>query len=102
MHETHRLDEYLFGKTRVNDHMLISVEPNGDWQIEGKDLLVYCIDIKSQDAFDDCLANARTLDAVLAFLEVKSIKPEMSMMERDIIFYWGQRCDEIRSGRGKM
>lgn len=58
-------------------------------------MLVYCIDIKSQDAFDDCLANARTLDAVLAFLEVKSIKPEMTMMERDIIFYWGQRADEL-------
>lgn len=95
MHETHTLDEYLFGKTRVNDHMLISIEPNGDWQIEGKELLVYCIDLKSQDAFDDCLQNARTLDAVLAFLEVKSIKPEMTMMERDIIFYWGQRADEL-------
>lgn len=100
--QNHTLDEYLFGKTRVNNHLLISIEPNGDWEIEGKELLVYCIDLKSQDAFDDCLANARTLDAVLAFLEVKSIKPEMTMMERDIIFYWGQRCDEIRSEKGKM
>lgn len=100
--QNHKLDEYLFGKTRVNDHMLISIEPNGDWKIEGKELLVYCIDLKSQDAFDDCLQNARTLDAVLAFLEVKSIKPEMSMMERDIIFYWGQRCDELRAKTKRM
>lgn len=100
--QNNKLDEYLFGKTHVNNHILISIEPNGDWEIEGKTLVVYCISVDTEDEFDECLKNARTLDAVLAFLEVKSIKPEMSMMERDIIFYWGQRCDELRSKKNRM
>ena len=99
---SHKLDDYYFGKTRIRNHILISIEPHGDWKIEGKTLIVYCISVETEDDFDDCLRNAKTLDAVLAFLEVKTIKPEMTMMERDIIFYWGQRCDELRSKKNRM
>ena len=89
------LSKYSFGVTRINDHILISIVPIDEKAVDDTTPFpVYCIRMQDEEAMTDCLANAKSMDAVLAFLEVKSYEPKMSKMEADIITFWSDLFDK--------
>lgn len=83
------ISKYRFGATKVNDHIFVSVIPVEPEAVDDENPFpVFCIRAKDEELLQDCLEKAKSMDAVLAFLEVKEYEPKMSKLEADIITYW--------------
>lgn len=91
----HPLSDYKFSATSIDDHIIISIRPEKpDLTVEGEKVAVYCIAVDEEMNFNHCVKNSKTLEGVLAFLEVKSIRPNMSKLEYDILLFWHKHANK--------
>ena len=91
----HPLSDYKFSATSIDDHVIVSIRPEKpDLTVEGEKIAVYCIRADEEKNFEHCLKHARTLEAALAFLEVKSFMPEMSKLEYDVLLFWHKHTNK--------